>query len=450
MPAAMPGQLIVFTRYPEPGKTKTRLIPALGAGGAARLQRKMTEHIISTVTKMNNLTVPAIEIRFEGGSNALMQQWLGPRFCYRPQGPGDLGQRMARAFVDTFRDSKGAVVIIGSDIPGISANIVQQAFDALHKNELVLGPANDGGYYLIGINPAIPADTYLRLFDGIKWGTGEVISRTLDIAKMLGLRYALLQTLDDVDRPEDLQFWERAMRAAAYPADARQISIIIPALNEAKTIAKTLSPLKSGTRLEVIVADGGSRDDTVRLAREQGAKVIRSRPGKAAQMNAGAAAAGGDILLFLHADTLLPGEYSDHIFTALNRSGVAAGAFRLKINSSAAVIRIIEYAANLRSRLLGLPYGDQALFMKKALFEDIGGFADMPIMEDFILVRRLKRKGKIVIVPAAVVTSPRRWLHLGIIKTWLINQLIIIAYYMGTSPESLTRLYRREAGKRGN
>jgi len=450
MAAVTPGKLIIFTRFPETGKTKTRLIPALGAEGAARLQRQMTEHLISIIAKMNSPFKPAVEFRFEGGSTALMQQWLGPEFSYRPQGPGDLGRRMVRAFEEAFRNSKAAAVIVGSDIPGISAHIVQQAFGVLQENDLVLGPSRDGGYYLIGLKNTLAPEIYPRLFEGIDWGTAAVISQTLESAKDLGLQYVLLEKLDDVDRPEDLQFWEKAMRAAAHSAGPRQISIIIPALNEAETIAETLYHLKSGGHLEVIVADGGSQDDTVRLARDHGAKVIHSKPGKAAQMNAGAAAASGNILVFLHADTLLPGEFSEQIGATLNQSGVAAGAFRLKINSRAAGIRIIEGTANLRSRFLRLPYGDQALFMKKSLFEEIGGFPDLPIMEDFILVRRLKRKGKIVMLPAAVVTSPRRWLHLGVLRTWLINQLIVIAYYLGARPERLTRLYRREAGKNGN
>jgi hypothetical protein len=128
---------------------------------------------------------------------------------------------------------------------------------------------------------------------------------------------------------------------------------------------------------------------------------------------------------------------------------VVAGAFRLAIDSRAAGIRFIERMTDLRSRYLQLPYGDQALFMKKSVFEAIGGFADLPIMEDFVLMRRLRRKGKIVILPAAVITSPRRWQHFGILKTWLVNQMIVIAFYLGISPERLARWYRREAGKSG-
>jgi len=450
MSAVIPERLIVFTRFPEPGKTKTRLIPALGARGAARLQRRMTEHIMAAVAKVQHRPQLTVEVRHEGGSPALMREWLGPQFSYRPQGPGDIGRRMASAFKAAFDDSQGAVVVVGSDIPEISAEIIRQAFEGLQKNDLVLGPARDGGYYLIGLKNSLPDEIYPHLFEGINWGTAEVISRTLLIAKMLGLRYFLLEKLADLDRPVDLHVWEKAMRDTAHPGGVRQISIIIPALNEAATIAVTLSRLKDANQLEVIVADGGSDDGTMELAGSHGARLIRSKPGKAVQMNAGAAAAAGDILMFLHADTLLPEDFSYQIVSTLSQKGIAAGAFRLNINSKAAGIRIIEHMANLRSRLLRLPYGDQALFMKKSIFDEIGGFPDLPIMEDFILVRRLKRKGKIVIVPSAVITSPRRWLHLGILQTWLINQLIIFAYYLGASPEQLTRLYRREAGKSGN
>ena len=450
MATAMPERLIVFTRFPETGKTKTRLISQLGAGGAARLQRRMTEHTIATAAKASHRPGLKVEVRHEGGSKELMQKWLGPHFSYRPQGPGDIGRRMARAFEAAFQEGAGVAVIIGSDIPRISADIIHQAFDGLQTNDLVFGPARDGGYYLIGMKNTIPFETYCRLFDGINWGSGEVLSQTLQNARESGLRFILLETLGDVDRPVDLHIWQETEKTELKPSPAQKISIIIPVMNEAATIARTISHLAGGDHLEVIVVDGGSTDETAELAGSRGAKVIHSNPGKAVQMNAGAAAAVGDILVFLHADTLLPGGFSDQIVSSLNQKNVAAGAFQLSIDSNAAGLRIIEHVANWRSRLLRLPYGDQALFMKKSLFEEIGGFPNLPIMEDYILVRRLKRKGKIFIVPAAVVTSPRRWLHLGIFKTWLTNQLIVIAYYLGATPEQLTRLYRREAGKSGN
>jgi rSAM/selenodomain-associated transferase 2/rSAM/selenodomain-associated transferase 1 len=449
MPAFKRDRLIVFTRFPEPGKTKTRLIPALGRQGAAELQRQMTEHVISTVEKTLPPSELTLEVRHEGGSADLMRSWLGMQFIYRAQGSGDIGRRMARAFEEAFQSETERVVIIGSDIPGISADLIRRAFEELKKNDLVLGTAKDGGYYLIGMQRAAAPEAIAPLFSGIKWGSREVISQTLSTAKALGLRFALLEKLADVDRIEDLHVWEKVKGTAAKPTGAGQISIIIPTLNEAATIAETLAYFKGPGQPEVIVVDGGSQDDTVRLAAALGAKVIQTKPGKACQMNAGAAAAGGEVLVFLHADTRLPQNFSRQILAALNQNNVVAGAFRLHIDSGAVRIRLIEKAANWRSRYLKMPYGDQALFMKKALFQKIGGFAEVPIMEDLLLVRRLKRMGRIIILPEPVTTSSRRWIHLGVLRTWLINQLIIIAYYLGISPERLSRFYRRKAGKGG-
>ncbi len=447
MPATRPERLIVFTRFPEPGQTKTRLIPVLGKRGAARLQRQMTEHILATAETLNGRNGLTVEVRHAGGNAGLMQDWLGSHLICRPQGNGHLGQRMQRAFKAAFQEKAAAAVIVGSDIPGISDEMLLQAFEALHKNDVVLGPAQDGGYYLMGIRQTLAAKTYGLLFDGINWGTGNVLSQTLQIANGLGLRYILLECLADVDRPADLPAWQQVQKAGTSPARMKKLSIIIPALNEAATIARTLSHLEGVDNLEVIVVDGGSADETAALAASQGAKVIQASPGKASQMNSGATAATGEVLVFLHADTLLPEDFNHQIVSALNQKDVVAGAFRLAIDSSAAGIHFIERMADLRSRYLQLPYGDQALFMKKSIFKAIGGFADLPIMEDFILVRRLKRKGKILILPDAVITSPRRWLHFGILKTWLINQMIIFAFYLGISPERLARWYRREAGK---
>lgn len=450
MPATRPERLIVFTRFPEPGETKTRLIPVLGKRGAARLQRQMTEHILATAATLNGRNGLSVEVRHAGGDAGLMQDWLGSHLICRPQGNGHLGQRMRRAFEAAFQEKAAAAVIVGSDIPGISAEIIQQAFGALYENDLALGPARDGGYYLMGIRRTLAAKTYGRLFDGIDWGTDNVLSQTLQIANGLKLRLTLLECLADVDRPADLPAWQQAQKTANQQPGAQKLSIIIPALNEAATIERTLSHLEGVDNLEVIVVDGGSADETAALAVSQGARVIQVCPGKAIQMNSGAAAATGEVLVFLHADTLLPVDFNHQIVSALNQKDVVAGAFRLAIDSSAAGIHFIERMADLRSRYLQLPYGDQALFMKKSIFEAIGGFADLPIMEDFILVRRLKRKGQIVILPDAVITSPRRWLHFGILKTWLINQMIIFAFYLGISPERLARWYRREAGKSGD
>ncbi len=198
-----------------------------------------------------------------------------------------------------------------------------------------------------------------------------------------------------------------------------------------------------GVNLEVIVVDGGSQDGTSQLAESLGVKVLSAPAGRACQMNAGAKAATGDILLFLHADTRLPSGFDNLVRKALFAANTAAGAFELRIDASILGIRLIESGVNWRSRWLQMPYGDQAIFLKTEVFHDIGGFPQLPIMEDFELMRRLKRKGRIVIVPVPVMTSGRRWQKLGVLKTTLINQLVIVAYLLGVSPERIVRWYRR-------
>jgi len=224
-----------------------------------------------------------------------------------------------------------------------------------------------------------------------------------------------------------------------------KISIIIPVLNEEKNIRNTLVLLQKEVvdpSREIIVVDGGSKDQTVAIAKSLDVIVINSPiPGRADQMNAGASVATGDILLFLHADTKLPPEYAQLIINTLAQTKVIAGAFELKIDSQQKSLRFIEAMVKMRSHWFSLPYGDQALFMKRATFENIGGFPELEIMEDFALVKQLKRQGKIAIATAAVITSPRRWEKLGVWRTTMINQLMIMGYYLGISPEKLRKFY---------
>lgn len=226
--------------------------------------------------------------------------------------------------------------------------------------------------------------------------------------------------------------------------DTAKISIIIPTLNEVGNIKDAITTTQPSTNIEVIVVDGGSQDDTVEIAQSLGVKVISSPPGRAVQMNTGALAASGDILLFLHADTRLPTGFDMMIRTALQQPGSVAGAFALRIDASGWGIRWVEWGVNRRSHFWQMPYGDQAIFITKEIFQKIGMFPELPIMEDFELIRRLKRNCKITIISVPVITSARRWLQKGILKTTLINQIVIIAYLLGVSPERIRSWYRRE------
>ncbi|MEG3838958.1 TIGR04283 family arsenosugar biosynthesis glycosyltransferase [Microcoleus sp. herbarium14] len=224
-----------------------------------------------------------------------------------------------------------------------------------------------------------------------------------------------------------------------------KISIIIPVLNEANTIARVISTARNAENIEIIVADGGSSDGTVEIAQNRADRAISTAPGRATQMNAGAAASTGDILLFLHADTLLPRGYDSGVRQALAaKPSSVAGAFELKIDGRRLCLRLVETGVNWRSNFLQMPYGDQAIFLSSATFDKIGGFPDLPLMEDFEFVRRLKKQGRIEIVPQSVLTSARRWQQVGVLKTTIINQIVIIAYFLGVSPDRLAFWYKRQ------
>jgi rSAM/selenodomain-associated transferase 2 len=220
------------------------------------------------------------------------------------------------------------------------------------------------------------------------------------------------------------------------------LSIVIPTLNEAAVLAETLAAIGVDPNIEVLVVDGGSQDDTCSIAQSWGTKLLHSNPGRAQQMNLGAQTAQNDILLFLHGDTLLPLHYYRLIVATINQPHTIAGAFDLTINAPDVSLRLVEWGVRLRSRLLQLPYGDQGIFLKRETFARIGGYPNLAIMEDYQFINNLKRLGQIAIVPIPVKTHPRRWQKLGILRTTVINQIMILGYHLGIPPEKLRAWYR--------
>jgi rSAM/selenodomain-associated transferase 2 len=226
-----------------------------------------------------------------------------------------------------------------------------------------------------------------------------------------------------------------------YPLSTPYLSIIIPVLNEAKNIKATLRSTESDDCVEIVVADGGSEDNTVEIARHAGAKVVLSPPGRARQLNRGAAEAQGEVYLFLHGDTRLPDGYARFVRETMARDDIVAGAFRLAIDSPQKKFKWVAGAANLRSRFMRFPYGDQAIFLRSDLFRELGGFPQLPVMEDFCLVQSLRRQGRIHILDQQVVTSARRWLRLGVFRTILINQLMVVGFLLGLPLDFLAKIY---------
>lgn len=225
-----------------------------------------------------------------------------------------------------------------------------------------------------------------------------------------------------------------------------KFSFIIPVWNEDAIISRTIQhvlSLHGSDSAEIIVVDGDPEGRTIKAARHTGVKTAISEKGRGNQMNLGASLAAGEILIFLHADTFLPPDALELIKKAMEDSSCIAGAFDLAIDSDRLAFRLIEKMASFRSRITRIPYGDQTLFIRKTDFLGLGGFRDIPIMEDVELMQRIKkRKEKIRIIGREVLTSSRRWEEEGIAYTTLRNWFLICLYLCGVKPERLIRFYQ--------
>lgn len=436
-----PWELILFTRFPEPGRVKTRLIPALGPTEAARIHRLLTEKTIREIRLLQESIPLSVEVYYTGGDTDSLAEWLGPEWEYRSQVEGDLGGRMARALDDAFRRGMERVVLIGSDCPEMKTFHLRAALKVLDERDLVLGPAEDGGYYLIGLKRPCP-----DLFHpGLPWGTERVLEETIKAAAHHSLAIGFLERLRDLDRPEDLKYLATPEGITAPDPKALELSVIIPALNEGANLAGTIRSVREQGGAEIILVDGGSSDETRAAAREEGARVFLSPPGRSRQLNLGAAMANGERLLFLHADTSLPVGFDRHIRDTLSRPGVAAGAFRLQFEPGLKGLSFVAWAANRRAERWQLPYGDQGLFLSAATFREVRGYPETPFLEDVEIIRRLRRFGRIEIARAPVVTSARRWKAKGVWRTTLFNQIIMLAYLAGVPHRKLAGWYYGKA-----
>ncbi|NOY85286.1 Glycosyl transferase, family 2 [hydrothermal vent metagenome] len=229
----------------------------------------------------------------------------------------------------------------------------------------------------------------------------------------------------------------------------KTISVIIPLRNEALYLVKLLDMLHRQPIDQIILVDGGSRDRSPALlqtwARNSNACKHRiamdAPPGRATQMNAGAKEATGDILLFLHADTQLPPDGIARVLQTMKNKNIFGGAFRLQIDSKHPFMLWVCWLANLRSFYWGLPYGDQAIFVRRAIFEKLGGYPALPLMEDVAFVRKLKKTGRMLLLKEAVTTSARRWQQQGYFLNSFKNMLILLFYFCGVSPQGLAAWY---------
>ncbi|MGL5017715.1 MAG: TIGR04283 family arsenosugar biosynthesis glycosyltransferase [Luteolibacter sp.] len=417
-----------MTRLPRDGANKTRLIPALGSTGATAFHDRLARHTVgraSSYVMMHPST--CLQIHIDGGTPADGRAWLGEIDCHA-QSEGDLGKRMQSAVDLAFSNGARRVMVIGTDCPSIDESLLGTAYYTLCHVDLVFGPAADGGYYLVGLSRPCPA-----IFREIEWGGPQVLNQSLAAACESEFETSLLEVHSDVDVPEDLS------SASAVLTAGTSLSVIIPTLNEEVRLLLLLDRLLQCGLHEIIMADGGSHDRTMEIAELAGVRVISAKKGRASQMNRAAAMATGEFLLFLHADTVPPPEYQQIVTRLLQSPGTSAGAFRFGLTGELPSASLIEFLVNLRCRLLGTPYGDQGLFMRRRIFQHLGGYPDWPVMEDLHLVHQLKRLSPVRVAEEAARISSRRWKKYGLVRTFLSNQLMLAFYHLGLPAKFIAR-----------
>lgn len=440
----MARAIILFTRVPIPGQTKTRMMPELSTEDCARLHTCFLEDLRRECRKTGADIILSYTPK---GQQDKLYPIFGRGISYMAQRGDTLGERMDRAIRETLKKGYDSCILIGADVPELRAEYLNRAFSLLKSKDVALGPTSDGGYYLVGMKRP-----HKCVFDVDGYGVDSVLENTLAKLRMEGLTVGFTKMLQDMDTYEDLRGYRRRMRensrlqgtsTGRYLAKTSSISVIIPLYNEAKTIVRMqdqLEPLRN--KCEILFVDGGSTDGTLELIRSH-FKVIQSQKGRASQMNAGAKASHGDILFFLHCDSELPAHLLAEIRVVMMRYN--AGCFGIAFHSKNFFMFTCRVISNHRVKDRKVMFGDQGIFVDRELFFKVGMFPEIPIMEDYEFSLTLKKqKVKLGMARSRIYTSDRRFPKGTLPKLrlmWKMNRLRKM--YRDQRPiEIIDRMYR--------
>ncbi len=325
-------------------------------------------------------------------------------------------------------------MLIGSDCPDNRCHILRKAFKLLDTYPCVLGPTFDGGYYLIGFaleaqscTKEIIQHTIKQFFEDILWGSEKVFAQTCAKINTAHMPFALLPKRNDVDTALDIP---------------KKISIIIPTLNEENSLKRLFGAMPRAFNAEIIVVDAHSNDNTIAVAETYGALALTSARGRFQQIQTGAQAAKGEILLFLHADSLLPQDWDRKVRNALAQKHHSLGYFRFGIMEKFWSRPLVEWGTRMRCACLQRPYGDQGLFVRKKDFLQ-WNLPNVPILEDVFLVKKAREQGRLVALPDTLYTSGRRWFKHGFLRTSLINHSVMLCAALGMDLHLIAKAYRQ-------
>ena len=437
---------VIFTREPVPGSTKTRLMPYYNAVQCAELH-KCFMHDIAHEMKGRDFD---IIVAYTGGAPAFLREIFGEKAKYIEQRGGGLGSRMENAISDTLAMGYKKVVLTGSDIPELEAETIDTAFAMLSAADIVLGPTADGGYYLVGMK-----QLHHEAFDVKTYGVSTVYEETVSAIEEKGLTVIKVDKYQDIDTKEDLADLRRRIAEDAclrhsytgrFVSENLKISIIVPVFNEEKTAGVIKAQLKEATQgrsdIEIIFVDGESNDGTLEVLGND-FTVLRSKKGRAVQMNTGAINSSGDVLFFLHCDSILPENFISEIKDCMRKK--LFGCFGVKFDSSNFFMLTNRIISNNRAVLRGLAFGDQGMFIDRKLFFEAGMFPEIPVMEDYEFSLKLKRMGyRPVMARRRILTSSRRYGKgtVSIVKTELLMWHLRMLYRRGADPGRLKEMYK--------
>ncbi len=436
--------IILFTRVPIPGKTKTRLMPYFTGQQCARLHTC----ILKDLRKECEKTDADCRVYFTPqDQGAVLKKILGEKMAYFPQQGETLGEKMQRALEETLECGYESCLLFGTDIPELRGEDFAHAFRILENRDVVFGPSEDGGYYLVGMNRI-----HKEVFENQTYGHDSVLKNTLSHLEHCKLSWGQIRKLSDLDEKEDVARFRERMRTepalrkretGRYLLRNSRISVIVPVYNEETTIQilqRQLLPLRG--KCEILFVDGGSTDRTLELL-DPAFSVMHSEKGRARQMNLGAMKATGDILFFLHSDSELPENPLAQIRAVMSR--YRAGCFGIAFHSRHFFMWTCRVISNHRVKDRKVMFGDQGIFVDRELFFQAGMFPELPIMEDYQFSLTLKEMGvRLGMTRDRLYTSDRRFPRGTIPKLklmWRMNRLRKM-YRDGTPIETISDLYR--------